>query len=115
LSNTAEYRIWNAMRYRCGNPANDAYPLYGGRGITVCERWERSFEAFFADMGPRPSRKHSLDRINNNGPYAPENCRWATTAEQALNKRGKRRVVLDSMTIEELEAALEEKRRGVLA
>ena len=113
-SRTREYRIWNAMRYRCENPKNTAFPHYGGRGITVCERWQR-FENFLADMGPAPSRDHSIDRINVNGGYHPENCRWATQAEQKRNTRSRKRAVLDSMTIEELEAALEEKRKGVLA
>lgn len=102
------------MRYRCENPKNTAFPHYGGRGITVCERWQR-FENFLADMGPAPSRDHSIDRINVNGGYHPENCRWATQAEQKRNTRSRKRAVLDSMTIEELEAALEEKRRAVFA
>lgn len=87
LSKTTEYRTWNAMLQRCQNPKNTAFNRYGGRGIIVCDRWQL-FENFYADMGPRPSPKHSIDRINNDGDYEPDNCRWATPHEQARNKRG---------------------------
>lgn len=111
---TREYVIWQGMLARCCNPNHAAYRDYGGRGITVADEW-RDFDRFFADMGKRPSPNHSLDRINVNGSYSPGNCRWATREEQAANRRDIRRVVLDRMTIEELEAALEEKRRAVFA
>jgi hypothetical protein len=89
-SKTTEWHIWCAMRQRCDNPRNPSYSAYGGRGITVCDSW-RTFANFFADMGERPSLKHTLDRINNNGNYEPTNCRWATYAEQNSNQRPRTR------------------------
>lgn len=83
---TTEHMIWRHMKHRCSNPHATGYHRYRGRGISVCERWRKSFEDFYADMGPRPSPGHTLDRINNDGNYEPSNCRWATKLEQSKNK-----------------------------
>jgi len=92
------YETWKSMRRRCLNPKCDAYPYYGGRGITVCERWLFSLDNFVADMGPKPSGKHTLDRIDPNGNYEPGNCRWATAHEQRINQRKKPGVNLSEIS-----------------
>lgn len=84
---TREYKSWWAARKRCTNPEARQWSDYGGRGITMCERWCASFEAFLADVGPSPSRQHTLGRIDNDGPYAPHNVRWETMTEQNRNTR----------------------------
>ncbi len=85
-----EYVSWAGMKYRCLNPNCRAYDRYGGRGIKVFKPWIDSFETFLKDVGPCPSNKHSLDRINTNGHYYPSNVRWATTKQQAINRNGNR-------------------------
>lgn len=85
---TPEYSAWANMKSRCQNPNHRSYGDYGGRGITVCERWQ-SFESFIADMGRRPNDFHSLDRIDNNGNYEPGNVRWATSQQQNANQRAR--------------------------
>lgn len=84
---TIEYSTWASMIRRCYNKKEDNYKYYGGRGIKVCKSWRESFEAFFNHVGIKPSSKHSIDRINNDGNYEPGNVRWATPKEQRTNKR----------------------------
>jgi hypothetical protein len=88
-THTPEYESWAQMRHRCSNPNHHAFARYGGRGIRVCARWD-SFEIFLADMGQRPSPKHSLDRVDNDGNYEPSNCRWATRLQQSRNSSSTR-------------------------
>jgi hypothetical protein len=87
-SGTPEYRAWAAAKSRCSNPNATGYERYGGRGITMCERWRESFPAFLEDMGPKPSPQHSLDRFpDRDGNYEPGNCRWATFIQQMSTRR----------------------------
>jgi len=81
-----EYGIWHGMVQRCCNPCHPVYPSYGARGVGVCARWRNDFMAFFADLGPRPSSGHSIDRLDNARGYEPDNCRWATRSQQQRNR-----------------------------
>lgn len=96
---TPEYNAWRSMIQRCHNPKNPAYRHYGGRGIRVCRRWRRDFRVFLADMKLKPTDQHSIDRINNEGNYEPENCRWATWSEQRRNTRNSRRLTYRDETL----------------
>ena len=85
-SRSSEHMCWGSMIQRCLNPKHRAYARYGGRGITVCDRWRHSYENFLADMGRRPTPKHSLDRIDNDLGYSPDNCRWTSAKRQMRNR-----------------------------
>ena len=115
-SQTREYRIWAAMITRCTNDRQNHWHLYGGRGISVCERWLNSFESFLEDMGDAPTDRHSIDRFpDKNGNYEKNNCRWATDKEQALNRRGNIRFTFygKEMSLQEW-AAISQVRTGTI-
>lgn len=83
---TVEYKAWLAMRQRCSNPKDGRFSRYGGRGISLCQAWTDSFEAFISDMGIKPDRKMSIERKDNDGNYEPSNCYWGTTKQQSRNR-----------------------------
>lgn len=91
------YRVWERMKHRCYSQSSNSYPRYGGRGITVCDRWKASLANFVEDMGPRPEGA-TLDRIDNNKGYCPENCKWSTRQEQASNRRDNVNVTFNGKT-----------------
>lgn len=100
MHGTPEYMAWVSLKQRCCNPKHKAYRLYGGRGVRVCRSWRESFAAFYADVGPRPSSGHSLDRYpDNDGDYKPGNVRWATTTEQSRNRRTARMIPAHGETL----------------
>lgn len=104
LSNTRLYRIWSSMKRRCYNPTDSNYKYYGARGITVCEEWKTDFLSFYRwamETGydeTAPRGRFTIERNNNDGPYSPDNCRWATIAEQERNKRNNIKVKVDGET-----------------
>lgn len=102
LSLSPEHGVWTHMKRRCYAKHHKTYANYGGRGITICERWLRprqGFKNFYADMGPRPSPKHEIDRVDNNGPYAPENCRWVLRKANSRNRRTNRLLAYAGRTL----------------
>ena len=99
MSDGPEHIAWQRMRIRCYCKTSDNYAFYGGRGIQVCDKWRDSFEAFLADIGPKPSKTSSLDRIDSNGHYEPGNVRWAEKLVQANNTRSNRRLTFEDKTL----------------
>ena len=98
MSGSYVYGCWLAMKDRCGRKSHPHYARYGGRGIAICKPW-LSFENFYADMGDPPSTQHSIDRIDNDGPYEPGNCRWVTAKQQARNRCNNRLLTHNGKTL----------------
>jgi hypothetical protein len=111
MTRTPEYYTWCLLRRRCLDPSDPKYPSYGGRGITVCDTWKESFSNFYRDMGPKPSSKHSIERLDNAQSYTPTNCIWATRTVQARNTRSNHLITIAGRT-QCLAAWLEEKGLG---
>lgn len=107
---TSEYRAWYHMKDRCLNPRCKLFEHYGGRGIAICDRWLNDYAAFLTDIGRRPSPAHSLGRIDNDGPYAPDNCRWETAHQQQNNTSRSAAVTYNGLTLTIAEWA---RRRGL--
>src|SRR5690348_10148009 len=93
LSKAPEYKVWAGIVRRCEDRDFNGYKKYGARGISICAEWRNDFAVFYRDMGPRPSPKHSIDRIDNSGNYEPGNCRWVTSQVQANNRRSNRLII----------------------
>lgn len=100
-----EYKVWLGMKRRCYDASFKDYPNWGGRGVRVCERWNSSFEHFLSDMGARPSKRHSIDRIDSSGNYEPTNCRWATPEVQGANTRSCRSITVAGIEYKTLKDA----------
>jgi hypothetical protein len=98
MSRTPEYQAWANIIQRCYVTASKSYKTYGAKGIRMCDRWRNDSSAFLADMGPRPSPKHTVDRVDPNADYSPENCRWATHQIQQCNRTNNRHVTLAGRT-----------------
>ena len=93
------YSVWQGMKKRCNNSSASGYDNYGGRGISVCKRWQDSFTSFVKDMGSRPTAEHSIERVDNEGNYEPSNCVWATSEVQARNKRNNRHITIGGASL----------------
>ena len=98
MTKSSAYRIWCGIKKRCYNENNKDFLNYGGRGIKVCDRWKCSFENFYKDMWPRPSTKHSIDRIEGDKDYAPDNCKWSTSKEQNCNRKDNIHITINGET-----------------
>lgn len=109
MSTSPEYNIWRHIIRRCYSPTATAYPRYGAKGVRVCDKWRAGFVNFYNDMGPRPSPKHSIDRIENSKGYEPGNCRWATRKEQSINRSNVKR----AMGAKEVILCVENEKRGM--